>query len=144
MSFKICTKNMYFYCTQLVSTIDILHHVSKVCVHPVSYFGGLKPWALGVDHAIGAVPRGQLSDGCARGGSQFGDHSVRGLIPQTSIWYINVRDSRSREGDTMSSEMSGGKTHIKQSETGVMNICSLFVHIIKPATYTILLLTVGS
>jgi hypothetical protein len=64
IAFKICTKNMYFYCTQLVSTIDVLHHISEVHVRPVFYFGGLRPQALGVDHAIGAMPRGRLGDGC--------------------------------------------------------------------------------
>jgi hypothetical protein len=44
----------------------------------------------------------------------------------------------------MISEVSGGKTHTKQSETGCMDIRGLFVHTFESATYTILLLTVGS
>jgi hypothetical protein len=33
-------------------------------VHLVFYFSGLRPRVLGIDHAIGAVPRGRLGDGC--------------------------------------------------------------------------------
>jgi hypothetical protein len=38
-------------------------------------------------------------------------------------------------------EVSGGKTHTKQLETGRMDIRGLFVRTFDPATYTILLLT---
>jgi hypothetical protein len=76
---------MYFYCTQLVSTIDIRHHVSEHNLRPVIYFGGQRPRALGVDHAIGAVPKVRLSDGCAIGRGQFEDRDVRGLIPWTRL-----------------------------------------------------------
>jgi hypothetical protein len=37
-------------------------HISEDCVRPVFYFGGPRLRALGVNHAIGAVPRGWLSD----------------------------------------------------------------------------------
>ena len=62
--FKMATKYIYIYCTQLVSTTDDHHHVSEYDVCPVIYFSGLRPWALGIDHTIGAVPRGRLGDGC--------------------------------------------------------------------------------
>jgi hypothetical protein len=42
------------------------------------------------------------------------------------------------------SEVSGGKTHTKQTETGRINILGLVFHTFEPATYTILLLTDGS
>jgi hypothetical protein len=58
-------KSIYFYCTQLVSTIDVWHHVSKGRVRLVFYFSGPRPWVLGHIHVTGAVPRGWLSDGCA-------------------------------------------------------------------------------
>jgi hypothetical protein len=51
LCFMICTIIIYFYCTQLVSTI------MSVTTYPM----------LGVDHAISAVPKAQLGDGCARG-----------------------------------------------------------------------------
>jgi hypothetical protein len=92
------TKNIYFYCTQLVSTTDIRRHVSEHDVLPVIYFSGLRPWALGVDHAIGAVPKIWLGDGCARGRSRLEGRDVRGVIPRTILQYINVRYSRSRVG----------------------------------------------
>jgi hypothetical protein len=79
-----------FYCTQLVSTIDIRHHVSEHDVRPVIYFGGPRLRALGVDHTISAMPKIHLGDGCARGWGQFEDRDVRGLIPRTRLQYINV------------------------------------------------------
>jgi hypothetical protein len=70
------TKNMYFYCTQLVSTIDVHHHVSEHDVRPVIYVGGLRPWALSIDYAIGAMPKIRLGDGCARGQGWFDGRDV--------------------------------------------------------------------
>jgi hypothetical protein len=58
-------QNILFYCTQLVSTIDVWQHVSESYVCPVIYFGGPKPQALSFGHAIRAMPRGWLDDGCA-------------------------------------------------------------------------------
>jgi hypothetical protein len=84
-SFKVATKILYIYCTQLVSTIKACHHVSKCSVRPAFYFGGLKPRALGIDHTIDAVPKSRLGDGCARGRGQFEGQVVRGLIPRTSL-----------------------------------------------------------
>jgi hypothetical protein len=85
-TFKMAIEIIYFYCTQLVSTIDVLHHISEDHVRLVFYFSGPRPRALGVDHMIGVVPRTRLSDGCARGRDPFKDRNVRGLIPRTSIW----------------------------------------------------------
>jgi hypothetical protein len=98
VSVKIATNCIFYDCTQLVSTINILHHVSEDRVRPVFYFGGLRPQTLGVDHTIGAVPKTRLGDGCARGWGWFEDRDVRGLIPRTRLQYINVRGSGSREG----------------------------------------------
>jgi hypothetical protein len=69
-------KNIYFYCTQLVSTIDVRHHVSEYDMRPVVYFGGPRPRALGVDHVISAVLKTRLGDGCARGRGRFEDRDV--------------------------------------------------------------------
>jgi hypothetical protein len=55
----------------------------RVC--PVFYFGGSRPWALGVDYVIGAVPKARLGDGCVRGRGWLEERIVRGLIPQTSL-----------------------------------------------------------
>ena len=56
-------KIIYFYCTQLVSTIDVFHHISESRVRPVFYFGGPRPRVLGIDHAIVAVLRTWFGDG---------------------------------------------------------------------------------
>jgi hypothetical protein len=53
-AFKMATKFIYFYCTQLVSTTDDHHHVSKHDVYLAIYFGGPRPQVLGIDHAFGA------------------------------------------------------------------------------------------
>jgi hypothetical protein len=92
------TKNIYFYCTWLVSTIDIRCHVSEHDVRPVIYFGGPRPQALGVDHAIGAMPKIWLGDGCARGRSRLEGRDIHGVIPRPRLQYINVWYSRSRVG----------------------------------------------
>jgi hypothetical protein len=75
-----------------------LHRVSvgRVCSSINS--GGPRPRVLGDNHATNAVPRVQLSDGCARGQSWCGERDVRGLIPWTNLEYINVSDSGSRVG----------------------------------------------
>jgi hypothetical protein len=44
----------------------------------------------------------------------------------------------------MNSEVSGGKTHRKQMVTGRKDIFGLFVHTFESATYTKILLTIGS
>jgi hypothetical protein len=79
------TKNMYFYCTQLVITIDVRHHVSEHDVRPAIYFGGPRLQALGVDHVIGAMLKIWLGDGCVRGWGQLEDRDVRGFIPRTRL-----------------------------------------------------------
>jgi hypothetical protein len=61
------TENIYYYYTQLVSTIDVLQHVSKHDVRLAIYFGGPRPGALSVNHAFGAVLKTRLGDGCLRG-----------------------------------------------------------------------------
>jgi hypothetical protein len=92
-----CVLKIYYCCTQLVSTTIVWQHISEDRVHPVFYFGGSRPQALGVDHAIDAVPRDRLGDGCVRGGCRFKGQDIRGLIPRTRLSYINVRGLRSRE-----------------------------------------------
>jgi hypothetical protein len=56
--FMITTKNIcIFYYNQLVSTLNVSQDVYEHGVRPAFYFGGPRPRALGIDHAIGAVPR---------------------------------------------------------------------------------------
>jgi hypothetical protein len=51
--FKMATKFLCIYCTQLVSTINVHHQVSEHDMRPAIYFGGPRPRALGVDHVFG-------------------------------------------------------------------------------------------
>jgi hypothetical protein len=80
-----CTKNMYLYCTQLVSTTDAFHHVSDGHVHPLIESGGPMPRALSDIHATDAVLSSRPGDGCARERSRFDEQDVRGLIPRNSL-----------------------------------------------------------
>jgi hypothetical protein len=54
---------------------------------------------LGDGHTTDAVPRSWLSDRCAREWVRFKKRDVRGLIPWTSLQFINVRDSGSSIGE---------------------------------------------
>jgi hypothetical protein len=71
----IATRYIYFSYTQLVSTTGPVHRVSDhVCLSIDS--GGLRPRALGNDHATDAVPKTRLGDGCAREQGWFKEQDI--------------------------------------------------------------------
>jgi hypothetical protein len=120
----------------------VWQHVSKCRVCPVFYVGGPTPRALGIDHVIGAVPRGRLSDGCMRGGRRFEVRCPRAYPSDYIVVYKCDRSEIKRGSDTKGSEASGGKTHTKQVVMGRMFIHGHFSCTFEPATYTLLLLTI--
>jgi hypothetical protein len=71
------------YYTQLEYN-KVLLYVSKPDVRSVTYFGGPRPRALGLDHAFGSCREfSSLMEGKGNGaGSRY--RGVRGLIPRTS------------------------------------------------------------
>jgi hypothetical protein len=98
-------------------------------VRPSIDSGGPRPRALANVHTTDAVLRSWISDGRVRGLGRFEERDIQGLIPRTSLGYINVSDWIKSGSNSMDVEVSGGKTHRKRSETVVwIFLVCLFVH----------------
>jgi hypothetical protein len=61
--------------------------------------GSPRPRALGLVHAIEAVPGVQLGDGGAREEGRFEERDVQGFIPRTSLEVRCIFDPRARDGE---------------------------------------------
>jgi hypothetical protein len=68
-----------------LSITTVFLDVSKLDARSVTYFGGPKPRALGLAHAIEAGPGVRLGEGGAGEESRFDVRDVWGLSPRTNV-----------------------------------------------------------